>query len=449
MTKQVLESPQAAAAPATSLGDLFRQFHQAPGDGRDLEQVLAARIQDNLAWAAEHGGPTAGDVAFDARLQEGLRQCWSQPDESFVNSVYRLVLGRKIDATAREATLAFLAGGGQREDLVWRIICSPESGLDPDNSLWLHTLDCFAPQRMLVTIRRLLSRPDREFVRGLYACLLRRFPTGDELQAWLRRLEAGLTGVGLVGELAGMAEGLDPTWLEGLEQYTAEGVRRQLREIWHLPDELFVRQVYLILLNRPPEAEGLAMYTQHLQRGLPRVALLRGVMESPEYSGQRVARDWQTFRDGLSPGWVWDRLVCLWPLPAREFIAGAYRLLLGREPAALEQQKALERLADGLARADLVRCLSETAEFRSQPLDTSWLARLPPAGATESPEVLHLLALPDRGQFVRHAYRLLLGRDATEAEVRLQARLLRFVPFYSRRALVRRLRRRGDPSCAS
>ncbi len=449
MTKQVLEPTQPAAAPAASLGDLFRRFHQAPDDGRGLEEILAARIQDNLAWAAEHGGPTAGDVAFDVRLQEGLRQCWGQPDENFVNSVYRLVLGRKIDAAAREATLAFLVGGGQREDMLWRVICSPESGLDPDNSLWLHTLDCFAPERLLVTIRRLLSCPDREFVRGLYARLLRRFPAADELQAWLKRLEAGLTGVELVRELAGLAEGLDSTCLDGLEQFTAAGVRQKLREAWHLPDEPFVRRVYLILLNRPPEAAGLALYTQHLQRGLSRVAALRGVMESSEYTGQRVARDWRSVSDGLSPQWVWERLLRLWPLPARDFIAGAYRLLLGREPTSPEQQQALERLADGLPRADLVRSLTESDEFSTQPLDTSWLVRLPPAGATPAPEILHLLALPDRGVFVRHAYRLLLGRDASEAEVRLQGRLLRFLPFYSRRTLVRLLRRRGGPACAS
>jgi hypothetical protein len=76
------------------------------------------------------------------------------------------------------------------------------------------------------------------------------------------------------------------------------------------------------------------------------------------------------------------------------------------------------------------------------------MRRLPPV--SQSSEVLQIMALPDRESFVRNAYRVLAGRDATHAEVRRQVNLLTWVPFYTRRYLARRLRRQGgQPTCAS
>ena len=64
-----------------------------------------------------------------------------------------------------------------------------------------------------------------------------------------------------------------------------------------------------------------------------------------------------------------------------------------------------------------------------------------PAAAPLPLDPLPLPEVVDRNVFVEQAYRVILGRDASPAELLHQARLLRFFPFwYTRRAFLSRLR---------
>lgn len=50
-----------------------------------------------------------------------------------------------------------------------------------------------------------------------------------------------------------------------------------------------------------------------------------------------------------------------------------------------------------------------------------------------------VIATPDPFEFVRRAYRLVLRREASDAEVRWRGRLIKYVPFYTRDRFLRRL----------
>lgn len=49
-----------------------------------------------------------------------------------------------------------------------------------------------------------------------------------------------------------------------------------------LPNELFIPEVFRIILGREPDIIGLMHYSQRLQRGLPRVVIISELCDSPE-----------------------------------------------------------------------------------------------------------------------------------------------------------------------
>lgn len=66
----------------------------------------------------------------------------------------------------------------------------------------------------------------------------------------------------------------------------------------------------------------------------------------------------------------------LWKEPDRRFVAGLYRLLLGREVSGAESAPYVGMLATGESRLDVVRTIGLSDEARSRGLPTSWIDSL-------------------------------------------------------------------------
>jgi hypothetical protein len=124
---------------------------------------------------------------------------------------------------------------------------------------------------------------------------------------------------------------------------------------------------------------------------------------------RRLADHLASARQAAGPT-VWDRIQELWPAADREFISGAYRVLLDRTGEEWELRPWLPFLAEGGDRAELVEVLATSDEARQRGLDTAWLPRL----ASLSPEgcwseLVRLWPQPDT-LFVRGLFELLLLR---------------------------------------
>jgi ribosomal protein S18 acetylase RimI-like enzyme len=169
---------------------------------------------------------------------------------------------------------------------------------------------------------------------------------------------------------------------------------------------------------------------------------------------------------------IWAALQPLLGRPEEEFVRGLYSLLLGRAADTDGLINNLAALAAGASRADVIRSIAGSEECRAGGTDISWLSRLDqpqpaPAAAPAGPLCPsarpegeaqqattpasspagplcpsdgELLSIPDRAEFVSQAYRALLGRPPSAEELRKQCLRLRFLPFYSRRLVLRRLR---------
>jgi predicted O-methyltransferase YrrM len=66
----------------------------------------------------------------------------------------------------------------------------------------------------------------------------------------------------------------------------------------------------------------------------------------------------------------------LWKEPDRQFVAGLYRLLLGRELSGAESAPYIGMLVTGESRLDVVRAIGLSDEARSRGLPTSWIDSL-------------------------------------------------------------------------
>ncbi|WP_448061648.1 hypothetical protein [Cellulomonas hominis] len=115
----------------------------------------------------------------------------------------------------------------------------------------------------------------------------------------------------------------------------------------------WVHGAYALILDRTPDSDGLASFSDSLRRGLTPVSLLRTLRTSPEGREKRAQLPTDT-HEAL----VW----------------GGYLLALGRAPSRIEAAEALSALRNGLDDESFVAALCASQESRAA-------LRFPPRGA--------------------------------------------------------------------
>ena len=178
------------------------------------------------------------------------------------------------------------------------------------------------------------------------------------------------------------------------------------------PNENFVHQLYRDVLNRAADAPAQSLYVVPLDNGVRRIAVATQILNSPESRQRTVDSIYRTFLDRAANSTELDQgvrtladdgqteQVLSGILGSNEFFSGAggndsafvphlYADLLSRAVQPVEQEAALQYLASGMSRQEVVTVVLGGAEYRSdlaQGFYQSYLRR--PANGMEIDAVL-------------------------------------------------------------
>jgi Domain of unknown function (DUF4214) len=165
-------------------------------------------------------------------------------------------------------------------------------------------------------------------------------------------------------------------------------------------NEIYVSNLYTVLLERPVDPGGLASWSQQLDRGVPRQQVVAGIMGSVEYLTLQVTKAYQTLLNrapdpsGLN-GWV-DSLqhgatirdVKVSFLGSLEYFQGrgggtntgwlnaVYNDLLGRQPDPSGQQNFGQQLDQGVPRTTVATSIYLSPEATTRLTETFYLQYL-------------------------------------------------------------------------
>jgi Domain of unknown function (DUF4214) len=131
-----------------------------------------------------------------------------------------------------------------------------------------------------------------------------------------------------------------------------------LQELLALPDEDFLRSVYVLILGREPDESGLTNYRRQLGRGVSKKAIVAEVAESnearPRYSHLDLAQ-----------------------LSDNDFLDAIYSRVLGRSPDAEGKHHYLDRLRKNADRRRIIVSLENSDEaLRRDPAAASFRREL-------------------------------------------------------------------------
>lgn len=229
------------------------------------------------------------------------------------------------------------------------------------------------------------------------------------------------------------------------------------------PSEQFVSQLYLDLLGRPADPDGLAWFSGLLDQGTPRSQVVAILLASPEYLATLVQQAFQqvlarpaapadvAYGLSLLGGGMTVEVYTAQLLSSPEFyarqggvdpgwVSGLYRVVLGREPDAAGLQSWLQALAGGTSRLAVARAFVEGPEsdalrvqaayvkFLHRPADPAGLASSLAmlshgsvtglvAALTSSPEYFGDASLTVHQAYVQQLYRDLLVREPSPEEL--------------------------------
>ena len=196
----------------------------------------------------------------------------SYTNSEFINRCYLALLGRKYDVAGYTNFINALNSGKSRS-WVFASIC---------NSAEFQRRAAFAPGEANVTPGTINPQGKNvggnavnadlaaQYVRRLYASLLNRNATDDEVQKWVEKLvNRLLSAAGVAAEIAASPEA------------KAIGLTR----------EQFVARLYEALLGRAPDSLGNADFTRALTQGYSRSWVFCKICASPEFQSQSLLGD--------------------------------------------------------------------------------------------------------------------------------------------------------------
>ena len=120
---------------------------------------------------------------------------------------------------------------------------------------------------------------------------------GPALRESVAKLVGRVTGVGPEVAAEAAEELVAPSW----EPLTPAEYVRRASSFAGLSDERFVREVFCLIVHRPPTAEERHNYRIHLGNGMPRKRVLAEVATGAEAQAHRVPTDWITDVDVPTP----------------------------------------------------------------------------------------------------------------------------------------------------
>ena len=446
----------------------------------DVEQLMArireevARRKQHRVPAAENLAPLSANET-PAPVAPGLAELLRYEGAECVAQAYRTLLRREPEPAALEGrTLTLESGGNAAKIDMFRELCASDEGRGVGAAVRGLTVPYLLGELLggddaefvARAYQTLLGRtPDAEGLQTYLTCLreyaLSRMDT-------LRVLRFSEEGQVLAVEVAGLQPPVSIQQLRKIDSLKEGGYPvvvedEVLKAAYSLSallggdDAGFVTGAYQILLGREPDEEGQRTYQEQLATGtMSRIDVLRDLRFSVEgqalnvevtgllplpveqpITERLVPEPWsgraeRPLIDSNNPEVDVDELMARIrqekaPPPVRtlsallggdevEFITGAYRVLLGREPDEEGRRVYQERLAAGtLSRIDVLRTLRFSTEGKAFGSDIAGLTPLPgdpfpPIAVKGDYQLGELLGYPDE-RFLYNAYQAILRRE--------------------------------------
>jgi len=343
---------------------------------RMYQQALGKEpSQANLVdWtAALKNGSPAASVAYEFIFsREFLLRNVS--NNSYVDILYRALLGREPDSQGRTAWRNRIAAGWPRENVMAGFINSVEfTNLCSQAGIVRGT---YTPPPGIAEHTR--------FVTNMYRGVLGREPEQDGLQIWIKRIREGRTG-------ASVAQGF---------VFSSEAQRS------NISNEQYIDSLYRGLMGREPDSQGRATWLKRLKAGWPRENVFAGFINSAEFtklcSQTGVIRGTYTPPPGLMEhvfitrlyrgalerepdqaglkawvnrmltgktassvayGFIFSDEMNKRNLSDEQFVDALYRSMLGREPDSQGRATWIRRLQNGYSRYDAFVGFVNSSEF--------------------------------------------------------------------------------------
>ena len=219
--------------------------------GREPEKEGADYWKDRVSKFDISGAEVAWEFIFSKEFKDKKLN-----DSQFIDVLYAAFFGREPDPEGKAYWLERLKNGASREQVAWEFIYS----LEWANTCAEYGIDSGCPTQPNVEIEP--SEEIKAFVTRLYACALDRYPDEEGLKYWSKEL----ANFRLTGEQAAL------NFFESKEFIDHK-----------VPDQEFVRRLYVTFLDREPDQGGLDYWTGVLAGGDTREHVIRSFTRCEEF----------------------------------------------------------------------------------------------------------------------------------------------------------------------
>ena len=230
-------------------------------------------------------------------------------DQQFVQSAYRLVLGRDADPDGRTEYLGQLQAGSSRLHILAQLRLSPEGNARATKIPQLddQLADATNAKAIATTIEGLFALQGLAFIRAAYLTLLGREPDSEGMENCIAQLRGGAAKVEILAQLVDSQEGRSrvanvqeiasairrhrqarkdssESSVASVDSRAAERVTAtpQVADLLLCDEQEFVRLAFWVFLGRWPDPEAFGSNLKRLAEGVPRMQLLAEIEASPE-----------------------------------------------------------------------------------------------------------------------------------------------------------------------
>ena len=385
-------------------------------------------------WTVEHGADVASRVTFEGQVDDdALYQALADADIFCAPSRYESFGLVHIEAMMMSVPVVASRAGGMQETVV-----------DGETGLLVPPGDA---RGLADALRRLVDEPDLRDAMGKAGRV--RFEGHFDLTVAVRDSETlyrslvdGRTVVDtndarrtLLERTADLLErqfGLSAVdaadTAEVLLDPRAFPVDHQAVARWGLeqPDDVFLRELYSVVLNRLPDTEGFEDYRRRMAMGMTRVDVIAEVASAPEAAGGHFDATFLSYLPRIEWSELVETLRTTWLEADDEvFVRLLHRTILGDVDERTVRQE-VDQLASGTPRSDVLRHVANRIAAHRRVLNPLQLteARLRTRedliGGVE-----RAVALADDEACVRALYRALFEREADDGGLAAYATLAR------------------------
>lgn len=210
-----------------------------------------------------------------------------------------------------------------------------------------------------IDVGRLAYLTDEAFVHHCFVYGFRRVCSPVSAKRYIAELSGGVSRVDVVRKILGE------------DEFAHRIDTAALRRLPELEGEQFLREAYRRFLGRSIDQSGLEYYSERLESGYAKVAVLKELSSSTEGKARRADHpELEEFITYLGERSVNPALVRVKDVESllskcdREFVLGAYRLMLGREADAEGLAAYQSALLKGASKLRLLRSLAYSNEGR-------------------------------------------------------------------------------------